>query len=79
MKTPELLHVWPIKGYRLLLEYKGGERRVYDALHLIDGYWHNHDKEVEYAQTVHVSGGGIAWADGQNVDPWELWNHSVPV
>lgn len=79
MDRPRLLHVWPVKGWRLLLEYEGKERRLYDATRLLDGYWHNRRKEEEYAQTVHLSGGGVAWADGQNVGPEDLYRDSVPV
>ena len=47
MEIPRLVHVWPIKGYRLLLEYEGQVRRVFDASYLVRGYWHNERTESE--------------------------------
>ncbi len=79
MTIPRLVHVWPVKGYLLLLEYEGKKRRLYDAAYLIRGYWHNERKELEYFETVHLSGDGIAWIDGQNLDEWELWKDSKEV
>lgn len=79
MEIPRLVHVWPIKGYRLLLEYEGQVKRVFDASYLIKDYWHNERKESEYFDTVHLSGDGIAWAGGQNVEADELWDASKEV
>ena len=73
MEIPRLVHVWPVKGYRLLLEYADGTRRLYDAAYLIRDYWHNERKELEYFDTVHLSGDGVAWAGGQNVEADELY------
>ena len=55
-----------------------GEKKVFDVMPYIKGSWYEKLKVPAVFQTVHVSGATVAWADGQDIAPHELYDDSVP-
>ena len=76
--SPRAIAVEPLEGYRLLVTFENGERRVYDANPLIRGDWFGELRDPAIFATVHVAGRSVEWAGGQDVCPDELYHASVP-
>jgi hypothetical protein len=77
--TPLLTSVEPLDGYQLRLAYSTGETGIFDVTPYISGSWFGMLAEPGYFATVHLidGGHGIEWADGQDIAPHELYDHSV--
>jgi hypothetical protein len=58
------------------LEFETGEVGAFDVSPCISGDWHGRLADPAYFGTVHVvdGGRGIAWADGQDIAPHELYD-----
>ena len=78
MLQPKVLDVQPLPDYKLLLLFETGEKKVFDVMPYIKGSWYEKLKVPAVFQTVHVSGSTVAWADGQDIAPHELYDDSVP-
>jgi len=81
MLQPKLASIESLPGCRLRLEYETGETKIFDAAPYITGSWYGRLKDEAYFKTVHLIDGGfgIAWADGQDIAPHELYELSESV
>ena len=81
MLQPRLKNVTPMEQYRLRLEYETGEVKLLDVAPYISGAWYEELKDAAYFKTVHLlpDGVGIAWSNGQDIAPHELYECSIPV
>lgn len=79
MLQPKVIEVKPIKNYKLLLTFANGERRIFDVSQYISGDWYGKLKDPEFFATVQVSGNTVAWKDGQDIAPHELYEMSVSI
>ena len=79
MIQPKLTKIEPIKPHFLRLYYETGEIKIFDVLPYIDGSWYGELKDAAYFDTVRLlpGGAGIAWANGQDIAPHELYENSV--
>lgn len=78
MLQPKVTAVKPLPDYKLLLDFETGERKIFDVMPYIRGDWYGKLRDVDVFRTVHVAGISIAWADGQDIAPHELYDDSVP-
>jgi hypothetical protein len=81
MLQPKIIDVEAFSNYKLKLHYETGEKKLFDVSPYICGNWYGQLKELAYFNTVHVlpDGGGIEWAEGQDIAPHELYNTSVEI
>lgn len=78
MLQPKVTAVKPLPDYKLLLDFETGERKIFDVQPYIRGDWYGKLRDVDVFRTVHIAGISIAWADGQDIAPHELYDDSVP-
>ena len=80
MLQPKLVEIKAISDYKLLLFYETNESKLFDVKPYISGSWYNELLSQEYFNTVHIinNGNGIEWANGQDIAPHELYEHSTP-
>ena len=77
MLQPTIIDVKPMTDYRVFLTFDNGEKKVFDVAPYIHGDWFGKLRDLHFFNTVHVSGGTIEWADGQDIAPHELYDDSV--
>ena len=79
MLHPKITSLRAISGYKLHLRFETGEEKVFDVSPYIHGPWFGALRDKEYFKTVRLlpDGSGIAWADGQDVAPHELYEASA--
>jgi hypothetical protein len=79
MNEPKLLSVEPLDHHKLRLRYATDEIKIFDVTPYISGSWYGMLEAPVYFGTVHLIGGGrgIAWAEGQDIAPHELYECSV--
>ena len=76
MLQPKLIEVRPLLNYKLFLIYETNEQKIFDVLPYISGEWFGKLKDEQYFNTVHLCGNTVAWRDGQDIAPHELYDHS---
>ncbi|GBR75948.1 hypothetical protein NO2_0572 [Candidatus Termititenax persephonae] len=81
MLQPKIKKVVPLKDYKLLLSYETGENKVFAVKPYIAGNWYGELRDISYFKTVHLipDGTGIAWTNGQDIAPHELYEQSSPL
>lgn len=79
MLQPRLVGVEPTKHLMLRLTYETGEVKMFDVAPYANGSWFGELKDDSYFQTVQMLPGGIgiAWSNGQDIAPHELYKRSV--
>ena len=79
MDSPKILSISPMPDYRLLLHFATGERKIFDVTPYMRGSWFGQLRDAAYFARVRIiaHGGGIAWPDGQDIAPHELYELSV--
>ena len=78
MLQPIVKNVQPLEHYQILVTYETGERRVFDVKPYISGDWFGELADRRVFQSVHPCGTTVAWEDGQDIAPHELYENSVP-
>ena len=75
---PKLVGVEPIDSLQLKLFYETGECRLFDVAPYVRGSWFGHLGDIAYFHTVRLlpDGAGIAWPEGQDIAPHELYECS---
>ncbi len=76
MKQPKITDVKPLDGYKLLLLYDNGEKRIFDVKPYISGSWYGQLKDETFFHTAHISNSTVEWAGGQDIAPHELYELS---
>ena len=78
MLQPKVTAVKPLPDYKLLLDFETGEKKIFDVGPYIQGDWYGKLRDISVFYTVHIAGHTVAWADGQDIAPHELYDDSVP-
>ncbi|GBU21465.1 hypothetical protein R80B4_01356 [Fibrobacteres bacterium R8-0-B4] len=76
---PRVVGVEPLHGYRLLLTWDNGERRVFDASRLLGLPAFKLLNSPVFFNTVTVQYGSVAWPKDIDYCPGTLYMESVPV
>ena len=78
MLQPKVTAVKPLPDYKLLLNFETGETKIFDVAPSLHGDWYGKLRDAAVFHTVHITGHTVAWADGQDIAPHELYDDSVP-
>lgn len=76
---PRVREVKPEQGYRLLLTFTNGEKRVYDVSPLLGEGVFRELKDKSAFCSVQPWHGTVQWAGGQDICPDTLYEDSLPV
>jgi len=79
MLQPKITEVNPLVDYKVMLVFDTGERKIFDVFPYISGEWFGKLMDINFFNTVRVSGNTIEWAGGQDIAPHELYDDSIPV
>ena len=81
MKTPAWVvrEVVPREDYTLLLTFADGDKRLYNALPLLNKAIFADLKSLPFFLTARVSGDTVIWNDDVDIAPEHLYECSVPV
>lgn len=67
------------RDYTLLLTFASGEKRLYNALPLLDKAIYGPLKNIGLFMNAKVEGASVAWNDELDIAPEHLYECSVPV
>jgi hypothetical protein len=75
MLQPRIVDVRALADNRIEVVFETGETAFFDVGPYISGGWYGRLADPAYFKTVHVAdgGAGIAWAEGQDLAPHELY------
>ena len=73
---PRVIDVLPLDGYRLLLSFSNGEKRIYDCSSLLQFELFRGLRGSSYFNKVKVCGGTIVWPNNENICPDTLYLES---
>ncbi len=79
LDPPKIIKVQPRDNFFIYLEYETGEKKFFDVKPYIKGNWYGKLGDPRFFTTVHIieNGDGIAWGDGQDIAPDELYDFST--
>jgi hypothetical protein len=75
MLQPKITSVMAMPNLQIQIGFQTGETGLFDVSPYVEGSWYGRLGDPEYFKTVHIidDGYGIAWADGQDIAPHELY------
>ena len=76
--NPRVKEVKVLENYKLLLTFKNGEKRIYDAKKLLEYDFYKNLRDLKYFKEVKVVDGiTIEWKSGEDVNPDDLYENSI--
>ena len=76
--NPRVKEVKVLENYKLLLTFKNGEKRIYDAKKLLEYDFYKNLRDLKYFKEVKVVDGiTIEWKSGEDVNPDDLYENSA--
>jgi len=75
----DIVDVKPEKNYRLELQFKNGEHKLFDMSPLVEKQPFKSLKDEKIFQTAHVEYGTVVWNNGFDIDPDILYERSVHI
>lgn len=81
MTAPRIHDVKALQGYRLLVTFVNGERRVYNCTPLLglDNFRLLGEEAFFRSVTVDPGGYGVSWNDDADLSEYELWTEGEDV
>lgn len=76
MLRPTAKKVTPKDNYILDIEFDNGERKEFDVTPYIKGDWYGQLANRSYFNSAFADGFTVAWPDGQDICPDELYEFS---
>jgi hypothetical protein len=73
---PKLVGVKPLDGFKLVLEYANGEKRILNTEYWLSKPMYESLKNKNMFDTVKIAGISIAWANGLDIAPDDLYEYS---
>jgi hypothetical protein len=73
MLRPTAIKVAAKENYMLDIDFDNGESGEFDVKPYIKGDWYGHLKDTSYFRMVSTDGFTVAWPDGQDICPDELY------
>lgn len=77
MLRPTAKNVVAKDDYMLDIEFDNGEKKEFDVKPYIKGDWYGKLQDVSYFKAVEADGFTVAWPDGQDICPDELYQMSI--
>lgn len=74
MLRPTAIRVDAICAYQILVEFDNGEKKWFDVEPYIKGEWYGQLLSYDYFQRVFVDGFTVAWPNGQDICPDDLYH-----
>ena len=71
--------VQPQRDYTLFLTFASGEKRIYNALPLLEKEVYAPLKNLNFFMQARVEGDSVAWSDEIDIAPEHLYDYSVSV
>lgn len=71
--------VTPRPDYSLLLTFKNGEQRIFDAKPLLEYEINDKLKNIGFFMQAKVMYGTVIWNDDIDIDPEHLYENSTPI
>jgi hypothetical protein len=71
--------VQPQTNYTLLLTFTGGEKRLYNALPLLEKKIYSPLKNLAFFMSAKVAGDTVVWSDEVDIAPEHLYKYSNPI
>jgi len=71
--------VTPQRDYTLLIEFTGGERRLYDARELLSDRLFAPLLSLDFFMKAHRVGHSVVWNDEIDISPEYLYERSLPI
>ena len=78
MLRPVATSVEIVDGFKLIITFDTGERRMLDIAPFMSGEWYGHLRDPDYFKLVVVNGYSVEWPEGQDIAPEDLYELSVP-
>ncbi len=76
--NPRVKEVLPLKGYRLMLTFTNGEKRIYNMDGTLEKGIFSELKNEEIFNTVRAVNGTVQWIHDQDICPDTLYLDSIP-
>ncbi|MBN2063948.1 MAG: DUF2442 domain-containing protein [Sedimentisphaerales bacterium] len=67
------------EDYTLLLTFSNGEKKIYDARHLLSLRIYEPLKNIAYFLTAKADGCTVVWSDEIDIDPEILYEEGKPI
>ncbi|MBF0207012.1 MAG: DUF2442 domain-containing protein [Oligoflexia bacterium] len=77
MIRPKVVKVEPVEDYKLILSFNNGERKIFDVRPYLNLPLFMELKNITIFNTVRVEGLSIAWKNGQDLCPDDLYENSI--
>lgn len=74
MLRPTAVSVEVLCAYKIIVEFDNNEKKCFDVEPYIKGEWYGQLRSFEYFKRVYVDGFTVAWPDGQDLCPDELYD-----
>ena len=74
-----VLNVEPTADYKLLLTFKGGKKRIFDFMPLLDDKINEPLKDINFFMTAKVHHHTVMWNEKLDISPEYLYEKSVKV
>ncbi len=78
MLRPTAQEVVTLPDYKLQIKFDNGEIKIFDVKPYIKGNWYGELSDPAYFKSVSVNGYSVAWRNGQDLCPDELYFNSIP-
>ena len=65
--------------YTLLLTFITGERKLFDFKPLLDDYYFEPLKNIDFFKKAHISGRSVIWNDDIDIAPEYLYENGIPI
>ncbi len=79
MIPPKPKKVEVVEKYKIKVLFDNGEEKIYDMKKNLKEKFYKNLINQDYFRTVKVSGITLEWKNGEDIDPDELYNNSIPV
>ena len=76
---PRAIDVKPINNYKLLITFSNNEKKIFDVNPYLKYKQFEELKKLQLFETVKISGLSIAWINGVDICPDELYNNSISI
>ncbi len=71
--------VEPLSGFRLLIMFENGERRIFDMTPYLDTGVFRELREVSLFKSARISFDAVEWPNGADICPETLYADSTPI
>ena len=73
MPRPTAIEVYPLEDFFLKIKFDNNEIKLYDVKPSIKGAWYGKLANVDYFKTVYCDGFTVAWQEGQDLCPDDIY------